>query len=120
MKTLYRHRQNISSKRCWFYQPSMNLEAWGKRGSGQENNEYKTNRQKLEPHIQKWNEKRETLCNRKPKDCIVNIHSLLDIIHQLNPSWATEKSLDLKKIKGAFNHSCMTVCSGCEQRVEKE
>lgn len=106
MKLLHRHRYNIFSRRCWFWSSS---QCHGGVPSGR-----RSNREKLAPHIHKWNVKRETLCERNPADCIVNIHSFLDIIHQLNPSWATEKSLDLKNIKEEFNHSCMALCSGCE------
>lgn len=115
MKTLHRHRQNVSLGRCWFYNPPQH-------NSGPSNDlpRSKSNREKLEPHIQKWNDKRETLCNKSPKDCSINIHTFLEMIHELNSSWATEKSLDLKTIKGEFNQSCMALCSGCEKRITEE
>ncbi len=110
MKILYRYRQDILQN-CWFYNPP------------QQNNSYsenygKNNIEKLLPHIRKWNEKRQTLCERSPRECSINIHVFLNFIHSLNPSWATEKKLDLKKIKGEFNTSCMAICSGCEKRIK--
>lgn len=112
MKTLsYRHRQNLSARRCWFYQPSMDGNAWGGNGSEMTRPDKMT---RFNEHLHKW------LQNTDIRPCADKCSVITtDSLHALRPAWGeqirTEKRTPpLQKVKEQVRTLCLGICALCE------